>query len=80
LKGLISKASSLVIHGGTPVPQAWATPMSVADDFLGSVPFEHYVKEREDQAKVTASLFGRIDNVVKAIGSLGSALVRGRRR
>jgi hypothetical protein len=80
LKGLVSKASTLVLHGNTPVASAWGTPLSMADDFLGSAPFEGYIKEREDQAKVTSALFARIDNVAKAVSGLASSLGRQRRR
>lgn len=47
-----------------------------ARDFLESKVFDTWVKNRELEQKVQLALVGRLDGVIKAIGSIGKAISR----
>ena len=55
---------------------AWQATMSMANAFFESSPFEDHRNGLENQAKTTSSLFGRLDNITKALGNLGRVIPR----
>ena len=50
--------------------------ISDARDFLESKAFDTWVKNRELEQKVQLALVGRLDGVIRAIGSLGKVISR----
>lgn len=50
--------------------------MSAVSDFFESAPFGNYRKEREGMVKLSNANISRLDNIVKAIGSLGKMLAK----
>lgn len=68
------------LHGGTPYAQALSLPMSLVRVYFESSAWKLQGQSREAQAKLDAAVIGRLDNVVKAIGHLGKAIVAMTRR
>lgn len=66
------------MHGGTPLPLALNMPVSAVSDFFTTGAYSNYCKAQEGQQKLILAVLSRIDNVVRAVGGLGKALV-GRR-
>ncbi len=53
-------------------------PLSAVTAFMESGGFSNYMKGQEAQFKLAQAVMNRIDNVIRAIGSLGKLMARRR--
>lgn len=72
-------ASNLALYASTPLPAALGLPQSIAVDFFSGKPFEDWKKGREAEMKAQAGIAGRLNEVIRGLGVVASA-VAGRRR
>lgn len=70
----------MALHGRTPYPQALhSMTLSDARDFFASKSFGAYRSSLEARQKVTASMLGRFDNVLRGMNVLAKMLGHRRR-
>lgn len=72
----VEQAVYLDLHGGTSYAQALALPLSFARAYFDSSAHQQHLKTREIQQKNDLAVIGRLDTVIKAVGSLGRVLAR----
>jgi len=60
--------------GVASLPEALAMPISVSSAFFDSEAFKRMVGRDEARDKAVLAALARIDNVVRAVGSLGKAV------
>ena len=75
---LMGLASALTLHGGTPLPQALALPVSVAKRFFDSKTFDDWRRGREHEAKVQIAVVNRLNDVIRSLGVVAKTVSRAR--
>jgi hypothetical protein len=73
---LTETAASLFLNFGTEYSQALKMRRSDVDSIFNSKTFADMKKAAESKQKVWTSLFERLDNITRAVGSLGKLLSR----
>ena len=72
-------AANLFLNFGIGYEQAMAMRRSDTKALFESSAFKDWKKGRESKGKAEHAVLERLDNVIRAIGSLGKALTRSRR-
>jgi len=69
-------AHSVCLYAHTPLDQALAVPISVAQDFFQSKTFEQWKTAKETEMKLLAASVNGHNHVVQAIAGLARLLAR----
>lgn len=71
---LVDRIATLALYLNTPVPLASAMSISEGIEVLSCQVFTDHVKGLEARDKIQQFLFGRLDQIIKGLSSLGRLL------